>query len=359
VHNAGHYPDTMTLRDALPQSSNTYFVALEDEFFGCRLGPVVDTAVHLGLDRLTRPLNSSAGASIAREVVRSGEPTFTLGQEPTSALELTGAFGAAANDGVLCPPRPVLRITDSGGHNVPVRQSRCHRVLTPYVARTLISLMRRDTRSGTAASYFRGWYDRNGSDVAGKTGTDNNSADTGNSALWFVGTTPRLVAAASLVNPRNPKQTVHDLPGLPGTNVGQDVFGAYASTYWLSAYGPALRHHWSWPSPSAVHGGRAVPRVIGQHLDSAVSTLRRAGFRATVFPVRCGSALPAGVVAYQQPPSAVAGSTVTICLSSGTKPYVYVPPPPAPAPPHRHTVRPKPRPHPPGHGHGHGPGHGH
>jgi membrane peptidoglycan carboxypeptidase len=344
VHNAGNYPSTMALSDALPQSSNTYFVALEDEFFGCHLGPIVDTAVRLGMHRLQQPLNSSAAASIAKEVVRSEEPTFTLGQEPTSPLELTGAFAAAANDGVFCPPHPIVRVTATGGAPVPLKQDACRRVLTPYVARTVETLMRKDTRTGTAASYFHGWYAHGGSDVAGKTGTDNDAADTGNSALWFVGSTPHLVAAAALVNPRNPKQTVHDLPGLPGRSIGQDVFGAYASTFWLDAYGSALRSPWVWPSPSALPG-RPVPRVIGLRAGAAVATLRSAGFRPEIFPVPCASNRPAGVVAYQQPPRAVAASLVVVCLSSGHAAYVSRPPrvvhlrPPPPvrrvAPPHR------------------------
>jgi len=350
VHNAGNYPDTMPLRDALPQSSNTYFVALEDQFFGCHLGPVVDTAVRLGMHRLEKPRNSTAKASIAKEVVHSEEPTFTLGQEPTSPLELTSAFSAAANDGVLCPPRPVVRVTTASGALVPLRTESCRRVLTPYVARTVVGLMRRDTHSGTAAEYFRQWYAGGGSDVAGKTGTDNDASDTGNSALWFVGSTPHLVAAASLVNPRNPKQTVHGLPGEPAGSVGQDTFGAYASRYWLAAYGPALRAPWHWPAPLTVPGGRAVPQVIGRRAGAATAALRAAGFRAQVFPVACASARPAGTVAYQQPPVAVPGSTVTICLSSGHPPYVVKPKPkpvPRHAPPRRH--RPPPPPPHPGH----------
>jgi membrane peptidoglycan carboxypeptidase len=350
VHNVGHYPDTMPLSDALPQSSNTYFVALEDEFFGCHLQPVVDTALNLGLNRLREPRNSSAAASIAREVVQSQEPTFTLGQDPTAALELTGAFSAAANDGVFCPPSPVLRVQRTNGSTLPLRKPACRRVLSPYVARTLVTLMRKDTHSGTAASYFQRWYARNGSDVAGKTGTDNNAADNGNSALWFVGLTPHLVAAASLVNPDNPKQTVHDLPRMPGDWVGQDVFGAYASTYWLDAYRPALRHHWSWPSRSHLPGTRHVPDVVGEERSTAVARLHDAGFRVTVFPVECGSDRPRGVVAYQQPPRATPGSAVTICLSIGRPLYVYVPPPPpppaAPAPPHTPKPKPKPKPNP-------------
>lgn len=328
VHNAGNYPDTMPLSDALPQSSNTYFVALEDQFFGCHLKPIVDTALQLGMDRLRQPLNPTAAHPIAQEVVDSQEPTFTLGQEPTSALQLAGAFATAANDGVFCPPTPVVKVIRSDGSRMSIHGAGCGRVLEPYVARSLVTLMRRDTHDGTAASYFPEWYARGGSDVAGKTGTDNNARDNGNSALWFVGSTPRLVAAASLVNPDHPKQTVHDLPHMPGYWVGQDVFGAYASTYWLAAYGPALRqHHWTWPSVSALPGHH-VPDVTGEEADAAKSELRAAGFQVKVFPVLCGSDRPEGTVAYQQPPHAVNGTTVTICLSSGTSPYVYVPPPP-------------------------------
>jgi membrane peptidoglycan carboxypeptidase len=296
--------------------------------------------------------------------VSSEEPTFTLGQEPTSALELTGAFAAAANDGVFCPPRPILRVTSASGDRVHLRTEPCRRVFTSYVARTLIQVMRRDTRSGTAASYFHQWYGRGGSPVAGKTGTDNDAADTGNSALWFVGSTPHLVAAAALVDPRNPKETVHGLPGQPAGRVGQDTFGAYASRFWLAAFGPGLRTHWSWPSPSAV-GGRRVPRVIGQTAGEAEHALRAAGFRVDVFPVVCASKVPGGRVAYQQPPTAPTGTAVTICLSSGHGPYVQKPPVkhtaprPAPARPRRPHPAP-PRHHgPPGHGHGHGGGPGH
>jgi membrane peptidoglycan carboxypeptidase len=340
IRNAGDYPSTMQLADALPQSSNTYFVAMEDEFFGCKLSPIVDTALRLGMDRLNQPLNDTAAASIAKEVVRSEEPTFTLGQEPTSPLELTGAFSAAVNDGVFCPPAPILHVYSSTGAAMKVDRPACHRELSQYVARTVVTLMRADTHNGTARSYFGDWYAKNGSDVAGKTGTDNNAADNGNSALWFVGMTPHLVSAASLVNPQNPKQTVHDLPNLPGVSVGQDVFGAYASTYWLDAYGPTLaRTHWSWPSAESLVGS-APPRVIGRSLENAKAALTDAGFRVSVFPVACGSPMYAGLVAYQQPPLAEPGSAVTICLSSGISPYVYTPPPqrtgPAPKPTKSH-----------------------
>jgi hypothetical protein len=120
---------------------------------------------------------------------------------------------------------------------------------------------------------------------------------------------------------------VHDLPGLPGNWVGQDVFGAYASTFWLDAYGPALASGWSWPSAADVTG-RPVPDVVGERRSTATADLLAAGFRVAIFPGRCGSDRPSGSVAYQQPPRAPRGAVVTICLSSASTPYVYVPPAP-------------------------------
>ncbi|HTZ44015.1 MAG TPA: transglycosylase domain-containing protein, partial [Jatrophihabitans sp.] len=92
VRNAGNYRDTLPLDHALPESSNTYFVAMEDELFGCNLDPIVNTALSLGMNRLKSPLTGSGSSSIAQDVVSGHQATFTLGQSPTSALELSGAF---------------------------------------------------------------------------------------------------------------------------------------------------------------------------------------------------------------------------------------------------------------------------
>ncbi|HJQ43894.1 MAG TPA: PASTA domain-containing protein, partial [Jatrophihabitantaceae bacterium] len=100
--------------------------------------------------------------------------------------------------------------------------------------------------------------------------------------------------------------------------VAQDVFGAYASTYWQAAFGPQLRKvHWTWPSPVHAEGTRRVPSVIGLQPAEASDQLRRAGFAMTTFPGSCGSWLPAGTVAYQQPATASLGAAVTVCRSSG------------------------------------------
>jgi membrane peptidoglycan carboxypeptidase len=330
VHNAGNYAATLPLKDALPQSVNTYFVALEDQFFGCNLKPVVQTALDLGMTTLNRQQNADSRLSIAQAVVQQHQPGFTLGFSPTSALELTSAYGTVANDGVYCPPNPIAEVTGPGGGAVPYDKPKCRRVVDRQVARTMVKMMTADTQDseGTAASYFQNWYASGGSPVAAKTGTDNDAEDgprhgKGNSALWFVGVTPRLTSAAALVNPVSPKATVTGLPASV-TNNGSDVFGAYASTFWLKAYGPMLRAHpWRWPDPSGIAGATNVPDVTGRSPSDAARELRAAGFSMVLASIRCGSFQPTGQVGYFAPHLAARGSKVTVCLSNGIAPNGY------------------------------------
>jgi len=372
THNAGVYRATLALRDALPESVNSYFVGMEDQLFGCDLSPIVNTALALGMTSLNNPESGAGSSTIAQAVIDQHQTGFTLGFSPTAPLELSAAYGAVANDGVYCPPTPVLRITAANGSPVPYKKPVCTRQFDPQVARTMVNMMTVDTTSyeGTAASYFRDWYSTGGSPVASKTGTDNDDpagpdGGNGNSALWFVGVTPTLVSAAALVNPSNPKQTVTGLPA-DVTNNGNDIFGAYASTYWLAAYGTALQaNQWTWPDPTNIAEAVPVPDVTGQTPDNAATTLSQAGFKTTVATVRCGSPQPAGDVAYYEPHLAAPTFTVTLCPSSGHAPNgyytptynpYYTPPPtdtrvpapsptPSPAPPARPpSPTPSPRP---------------
>jgi membrane peptidoglycan carboxypeptidase len=327
THNAGTYAATLPLRDALPESVNTYFVALEDQFFGCNLKPIVRTALDLGMTTLNRPQSASSKQSIAEAVVNQHQPGFTLGFSPTSALELSAAYATVAHDGIYCPPTPIVRITGPHGAPYPYRKPSCRRKVDRQIARTMVKMMTADTTSseGTAADYFSEWYAAGGSPVAAKTGTDNDAESgpdhgKGNSALWFVGITPTLTSAAALVNPVSPKATVTGLPA-DVTNNGSDVFGAYASKFWLKAYGSMLRAHpWSWPSPSHIPGAVDVPDVVGQSVGSARRELRAAGFPMSVAAIRCGSPQAAGDVGYYAPRLAVPGTRITVCRSNGIAP---------------------------------------
>ncbi|HEY2041688.1 MAG TPA: transglycosylase domain-containing protein [Jatrophihabitans sp.] len=333
--NAGSYDPNLPLRKALPESSNTYFVAMEDQYFGCNIAPIVNTATGLGMTALNA--TESNGKTIAQNRIAGNSLTFTLGQESTSVLQLTGAFSALANGGTFCPPTPIKSVTDPSGNPVSFKKPGCSRQFDPWVANTMLNIMTNDTNpsgtGGTASQYFGNWYGSGGSLIAGKTGT-NNAADpvTGkdnglNSALWFVGVTPKFVSAAALVNPDRPNLAIQNVPGITAGNNGADTFGAYAAKFWLQAFGPSLMpQKWTWPTVDSTPG-TPVQNVDGRTVQDATQALQTQGFKVKVLTSQtCASPYPQGTISGYSPGIALPGATITLCVSSGYRPYVYVPP---------------------------------
>jgi membrane peptidoglycan carboxypeptidase len=154
------------------------------------LNDVVQTAYRMGIDS---ELNASPG--------------LVLGESEVTPLELTGAFGAIANDGVWNPPHGIRRVLDSSDCTDPNDANSCRviyefgqtgdtnqQVLTPPVAQTLTGLMQGVIQNGTGRSAFLGLGE------GGKTGTTNDNRD-----LWFVGFVPNreLVTGIWLGNDDN------------------------------------------------------------------------------------------------------------------------------------------------------------
>ncbi|MGI8666030.1 MAG: transglycosylase domain-containing protein [Jatrophihabitans sp.] len=341
--NAGRYKATYPLKEALPLSSNTYFVAMEDQLFDCDLTPIVNTATSLGLNYLSDPAyKDSLGRTVAQATIQDKSATFTLGQRSTSVLELTGAFGAVANDGVFCPPTPIVSVTDATGKAVSFKRPGCSRQFDSYTARTLVNIMVNDTNpggtGGTSTRFFHSWYNSGLSPVAAKTGTNNSCTpnkatgacddDGKNSALWFVGITPTLVSAAALVNPDKPTDAIANVPGVTANNTGADTFGAVSSVFWLQAYQPVLQSQqpWTWPTVDSTPGGPVDP-VTGLSVDDATAKLTAAGFKVKVLTTPCGSKELLDNVAFYGPHIAEPGATISLCVSNGIAPVVAAPTP--------------------------------
>jgi membrane peptidoglycan carboxypeptidase len=330
-----------TLQDATVKSSNTYFVALADQGFGCDLQPIINIAKKLGLKGLTQP-STEPKLTIEQTIVDYQRVNqLVLGDVPTSPLEIAGAYAAVANGGVFNAPAPVLSIKDSNGDPLTVKRSAGVRAVPEQIALQAVQILTGDTKApGTSADAFSGWYGRNGSLVAGKTGTSVavvNGKDTKeNASLWFVGLTPKLVAATALVNFDNPHNPAAGLKGLrhPGT----EAYGEYASRVWLKSLSATLKgDDWTWASPGSADGDD-VPDIVGDDMDEAKAKLSDAGFKmALVDPdpankVYCPSSQPYGKVAYYGPQKAQQGDTVTVCPSLGQPQQIYVPPKPTPKP---------------------------
>ncbi|HZC53897.1 MAG TPA: penicillin-binding transpeptidase domain-containing protein, partial [Mycobacterium sp.] len=343
---------------ATAKSSNTYYVALEDELFSCDLSPIVDTALRLGMNALNAKSASEPKKTVAQVYTSENQATFTLGPAATSPLQLTSAYATVANDGTYCSPAPVTSIKGPNGKDIDFKRSPCTPVMSPQVARYALQVLGGDTRGqGTSAARFQSLYASNpGLSIAGKTGTVNATDVHGrqvtkNAGLWFVGLTPDLAATTAMFNITNSRKPISGLANLSADQAGH-LTGEFAAGVWANALSPILSgRQWSWPDPNDVANGNPVPNVVNHPYDEARHLLMQNGFKVVRSAVDCGSQTNYGAVAFQSP-SVIAppGSTVTVCVSNGTAPYS---PPPPPKPKPKPT---KPRtsvtPRPPGHGGG-------
>ncbi|MCW2497003.1 transglycosylase domain-containing protein [Jatrophihabitans sp.] len=330
-----------TLASATAKSSNTYFVGIADQLLGCDLQPIIDMATSLGVRSLTQPVPGSR-LNVAQEIVANSNATeLVLGDIGTAPLEMAGAYAAIANQGKFNAPAPIISVTDASGHARQIPRSPGVQVVTPQVALQAVQILQGDTHyPGTSYTPFSSlWYDKNGSEVAGKTGTSvavnsKGEATNDNSAIWFVGVTPNLVAATAIINLDHPNYAASGLPGLK--DPGKDAYGAYASQVWLKTLAPTLlKSHWTWTPPEEVVGDE-VPDVTGLDATAAKARLADAGFKMTELggsqSLRCPSSEATSTVAYYGPQRAVKGTTVTVCLSSGIPQETYHKPTPPPKP---------------------------
>jgi membrane peptidoglycan carboxypeptidase len=221
----GNYPRTLTMTEALVRSSNTYFVALEDQL-GSVEGPV-RTAQRMGLFSLD---------PVADQVVAENRGSFTLGAEATSPLALASAYSTLAANGTQCNPTPVTEILDRDGAPLtgpdgaplPTGNACTPDAVPADVATTLNQILIGDTASpigtGTRAAIP-------GHDIAGKTGTSQDRF-----SVAFVGYTPRYAASVMLLNPKQNQ----DLGGYGGR---------LAAPIWHDAMEPILSPQPAVPFP--------------------------------------------------------------------------------------------------------------
>jgi penicillin-binding protein 1A len=158
------YYETVTLRTALEKSANIATVKLLERI-GCE--PVIDTARRLGVRSRLRPF-----------------PSLALGAFELTLLEVTSAYGAFANQGLLMEPYWIEEAVDRAGRTIHRARPRVTEAVSPQVAylmnRALTGVIRHGT--GHAAGEV---LDHT---LAGKTGTTDDYTD-----AWFVGYSPRLV----------------------------------------------------------------------------------------------------------------------------------------------------------------------
>ena len=160
-----HEVESTTLRSALVHSSNRAAVHLLQRV---GLGATIDLAHRVGLDELP------------------AVPSLALGTGEVSLLNLTSAYTAFANGGVLQTPVVVRRIEDSEGRVLYRAEGVGRRVLSESTAFLMASMLSDVVNHGTGYSARQAGFRL---PAGGKTGSTDDHAD-----AWFIGFTPKLAA---------------------------------------------------------------------------------------------------------------------------------------------------------------------
>jgi penicillin-binding protein 1A len=160
-----HELEATTLRSALVHSSNRAAVHLLQRV---GLGPTIELANRVGLEELPRV------------------PSLALGTGEVSLLDLTSAYTAFANGGILQSPTIVRRVEDANGRVLYRGESVGRRVLSESTAFLMASMLSDVVNHGTGYSARQNGFTL---PAGGKTGTTDDHAD-----AWFIGFTPKLAA---------------------------------------------------------------------------------------------------------------------------------------------------------------------
>ena len=313
VENAGSYPSSLSVTDALAQSPNTTFVNLIKDV---GVSPTVDMAVRLGMRSYDRKGTAPGGDSISEFVKKNNLGSFTLGPTAVNALELSNVGATIASGGVWCPPSPIESITDRTGAPVELNEPECEQVVEEGLADTLAVAMSKDHVSGgtaAGAASGAGWS----LPMSGKTGTSE-----ANRSSAFLGFTNNYAAAVYAFNDGTTTTELCTSP-LRQCSYGNLFGGLEPAQTWFSAFSPIadiygpLRLPAPDPAYQAGTSGAAAPDVAGMSQSAATSLLTNAGFVVNTQFVS-GTGRPYGTVIGVDGSTGIPGSQLTLRVSDGS-----------------------------------------
>ncbi len=318
-----NFDPKITLRKATASSINTAFATLSSQVGTCTIR---DTMDRMGL-------NSGDGDPYAGADTKfNNPPALVLGSDGASPLTVASSYATIASGGMYCPPVPIEKITNAQGEEIPLKVDECKQVVDPEVAAGVAELMQGvvdEEGSGRRAALD------SGQPAAGKTGTDDRSANT-----WFAGYTPQLSTAVWVGYPAGPS-TRPDSEGnveprydgrlkditIGGSYIDGQLYGSkLAAPMWKQIMTLALEdtevEKFEKPSAAILKGEDvSVPSVQGLEMSGATEALSDEGLTATRTPIN--SYQPEGTVLYTSPGSGTSVSTATnvkVYVSNGINP---------------------------------------
>jgi penicillin-binding protein 1A len=129
-----------------------------------------------------------------------------LGATEVPLDQMVSAYSAFPNKGVRVEPHMVRRVLDRDGAVMEEWEKTTYKVISEYVALTMVSMMRGVVQGGTASA-----ASSLGVPLAGKTGTVNDHTD-----VWFIGYTPTYVTGVWMGYPGRKKPLGNEMTGAVG-----------------------------------------------------------------------------------------------------------------------------------------------
>lgn len=232
------YRGTVTLKKALRWSVNIVAVKLGQQI---GIDEVLSLGTAMGITTLTPEDNNLASA---------------LGglTQGVNLWELTTAYTAFANSGILSKPVAILKVLDENDQVLEEAKLTQQSVLTPETAYILTDMLKDALQDGTATPANLG------RPAAGKTGTTDNYE-----TAWFIGYTPDILVGIYVGND-NRKPT-----GISGTGVSA-LWGKMV--YKLVANTPPT----DFPIPSNVVAGIPICANTGKLAESGCNDIEYSAF---------------------------------------------------------------------------------
>ncbi len=138
-----------------------------------------------------------------------------LGASEAALVEMVSAYSTFPNKGVRMQPHLIRKVLDRDGKVLEEWKKTSSKVMSEYVALTMVEMMRGVTRGGGTAP----GANAAGHQLAGKTGTVNDWTD-----AWFIGYTPTYATGVWVGNPRRK------------TNLGRNMTGGGGALPYFNAF---------------------------------------------------------------------------------------------------------------------------
>ncbi len=129
-----------------------------------------------------------------------------LGATEVPLNQMVSAYSAFPNRGVRVEPHMIRKVLDRDGAMMEEWERTTYKVVSEYVALTMVSMMRGVVQGGTASA-----AQVLGVPLAGKTGTVNDHTD-----VWFLGYTPTYVTGVWMGYPGRKKPLGNEMTGAAG-----------------------------------------------------------------------------------------------------------------------------------------------